>query len=126
MNVAERLCAIGNLVRTLRADRRLSVDAAAAEAQLGHVTWRRIEHGLEVRHSSLAALDDHHQVPSGAFFLATRSDQGYSELRGALKLDPEPLPQVAPVLRFDAYDLGTLRRVAALIQAEIERLEPQP
>lgn len=71
----KRLFAIGVCVQVQRARKRLSIESISAEAQLGHVTWRRVEDGKKVRTSTYAALDEYFGLPAGMSERAMISDE---------------------------------------------------
>jgi transcriptional regulator with XRE-family HTH domain len=137
-DITARTVAIGQLVRVVRASKGLSIEESARRAGLGHMTLRRIESGESVRASSYSGLDRSHGLPAGTFLWAAKLDGGLAKLAAALGVrlpglgtapattvvaePPPPAPPV-PTPTFDVFDLNTLRRVAALINTEITRIE---
>lgn len=71
---ANRMHALGGLLATYRTRKGLSVERAAVEAGLGHMTWRRAEDGAPVRRKTYAALDTVLGVPVGTVQRALNDD----------------------------------------------------
>lgn len=94
-----RAKAVGRLVRTARASRGWSVEQAAAQARLGHMTWRRIEDGARVRPGSYAAVDEVFGLPSGSFMAAADggSTTSLADKLGVARDDDPPLQNPTPV-----------------------------
>jgi uncharacterized small protein (DUF1192 family) len=72
-------------------------------------------------------LDEYHELPFGTFHTAINSADGPSALAAALSVE-QPLqnleaPPPANPRRLDMFDVTTIRRVIALLQDEVARIE---
>jgi transcriptional regulator with XRE-family HTH domain len=130
---------VGAILRAARRNRGLSAQGAAHRAGLSPITWRKVEAGGLVRAATLSALDGFHGLPDGTLHAATWSASGLDALASALGVDmsgdepvvvgsavtrTSPAPMETPsAVRFDAFDIGTLRRVVAVLEDEISRIE---
>lgn len=76
--------ALGGALRLLRSHRRWSVQDAAAATGIAPMTWRRVEHGLDVRERTHTALDGLLGRGPGVVARALADDVLMVELVGAL------------------------------------------
>jgi transcriptional regulator with XRE-family HTH domain len=82
-----RRLALGGVLQLLRDARGWSVEAAAREVRMGHMTWRRVEDGFAVRRRTYATLDGLLEVPLGTVQRALNDDPMMLQL-AARVVDP--------------------------------------
>lgn len=70
-----RALALGGVLQLLRTREGRSVEQAAVHAGIGHMTWRRVEDGMDVRSKTYAALDGVLSVPPGTVQCALNDDE---------------------------------------------------
>lgn len=80
---------MGAIVRVARGKQGWSVEDAAQKANLGHMTWRRVEDGHQVRGKTYAALDDIFSLPTGITSRAIADDEQVVELARRIGIDTE-------------------------------------
>jgi transcriptional regulator with XRE-family HTH domain len=98
-----RALALGGVLQLLRTQKGWSVEQAAHQAGLGHMTWRRVEDGFAVRRRTYAALDTILSLPVGTVQRALNDDTLMLSLLG----------QVVEVHPLDADDAaGYVERFA--------------
>lgn len=96
-----RVYALAGLLQVIRSQRGWSVEQAAVHAEIGHMTWRRAEHGVASRMKTYAAIDRILGLPAGTVNRATRSDDLMVELARHIGVDVS-----------DATNIGTEAWVA--------------
>lgn len=69
-----RRLALGGVLQIKRATEGWSVEKAAANAGVGHMTWRRVEDGYGVRNKTYAAVDQLLELPIGTVKRALGDD----------------------------------------------------
>lgn len=102
---ARRLYALGGLLQVVRAQRRWSIEVAAANAGIGHMTWRRAEQGAASRLRTYAALDRLLGLQPGTVQFAVRDDALMVDLADRLGVDVT-----------DAHNMGATEWVAKMAE----------
>lgn len=82
-----RRLALGGVLQVVRAHKGWSVETAAAETGLGHMTWRRLEAGVKVRNGTYAALDRLFHLHPGTVLQALGDDERMVDLAFRLGVD---------------------------------------
>ncbi|MGH2618600.1 MAG: helix-turn-helix domain-containing protein, partial [Thermomicrobiales bacterium] len=95
---ARRVQALAAIVKIVRTKEGKSIEAAAKEAGVGHMTWRRLEEGNTVRAQTYAALDRAYSLPPGTALRAVNTDEGIVNLAthfaiGIVEASEYPPPQ---------------------------------
>lgn len=101
-----RLYALAAVLRIVRADRGWSVEVAAGNAGVGHMTWRRSEQGVPSRMKTYSAMDRLFDLAPGTVHRATRNDDLMVEFAGRMGVDIT-----------DADTLGSAEWVAKLAES---------
>jgi transcriptional regulator with XRE-family HTH domain len=115
-----RALALGGVLQLLRTQKGWSVEQAAHQAGLGHMTWRRVEDGFAVRRRTYAALDTILSLPVGTVQRALNDDTLMLSLLGqVVEVHPLDADDAAGyVERFAHQTLsGSPRQTSALAPA---------
>lgn len=112
------MAALGSVLQLARAGRGWSVETAAKEAGLGHMTWRRIEEGSPVRVSTYSAVERLFELPVGTLRRALGDEAQLAALARRFGLDVPEAEAGGPPAEF-ATSLVTRRPVpsARLVSA---------
>lgn len=113
-----RCRAVGAIIRVARGKQGWSVEEAAKQADLGHMTWRRVEDGDFVRGKTYAALDDVFSLPTGTTSRAVSDDNQVVELARRIGLD------TAAVDTGDQSAYDFMRSIARVAPSGALRSEP--
>ncbi len=106
-----RRLAMGECLRIARGLRGWSVETAAASAGIGHMTWRRVEDGYQVRAKTYAALDKFFELPAGLFQSAYKSDSMLVRLAADLGVELSDAPDAPAAIRQLVDSLAGVDRV---------------
>lgn len=94
-----RLFAVAECLQIARGHNGWSIETAAKEAKIGHMTWRRVEDGDKVRPKTYAALDKLFGLPPGSVVRATNDDGALVAFADAVGVDTRAIEQdLSPAL----------------------------
>jgi hypothetical protein len=103
-----RRFALGGVLNLWRLSRGYSIERAASEVKLGHMTWRRAEDGFVVRRRTYAALDELLEVGLGTVQRALNDDALMVELARRV-VDPQTIaPTSDPAAWVEVFAQQTL------------------
>jgi transcriptional regulator with XRE-family HTH domain len=88
-----RRCGLGGILRVVRGHKGWSVEHAAEEAQIGHMTWRRLEAGSRVWAQTYAKVDALFCLHPGTVQMALGDDDALIELARRLGVDTTPVAE---------------------------------
>lgn len=107
-----RALALGGVLQTLRTARGWSVEQAAVHAGLGHMTWRRMEDGFNVRAKTYAAVDTLFELPFGTVKRALNDDLLMVQLIGRVGVDTSEVSTSSAPRFVDTFARQTLSKTA--------------
>lgn len=107
-----RALALGGVLQTLRAGKGWSVEQAAVHAGLGHMTWRRMEDGFNVRAKTYAAVDTLFDLPFGTVRRALNDDLLMVQLIAGVGVDTGEVTTASAPAFVDTFARQTLSRAA--------------
>lgn len=98
-----RVYALAGLLQVIRAQRGWSVEQAAVQAGIGHMTWRRAEHGIASRMKTYTAIDGLLELPAGTVNRATRSDDLMVDLARHVGVDVSDVDHLGAAAWVEKY-----------------------
>lgn len=107
-----RAFALGGVLQVLRAGKGWSVEQAAVHANLGHMTWRRMEDGYSVRNKTYAAVDSLFELPFGTTKRALADDLLMVQLIARVGVDTSEVTTASASGFVDRFAQQTLSNAA--------------